>query len=491
MSIIKYIRALFTCAKPSVKPPKSTYSGATISPEPEQKLATGILYLPSPSMEHPIEAGNSGLSISISATSYTSGVLEPTAEELDECFGQVVCFISQDPERTIKRKTKSVEQPFARLLDLDPTFMQIFGQTNSRPSALVKPLRAKIRTLIKEKSDFDLYLEALIKAVYLCDMENEIELRGHYKGTDFNIVSRHMLTSKKVAKALIGLPLDYTTIGYARFPSFAKTDIKWITKRYGEPVSHTPPSYLVRSIKREAVIAYYHEQRNRNPLRYVCKDPALDSLEWSLKLDVEMCLAYHKAWYEKIKAQRALKDQSETYIVEALKVTTGQFVVADLETTGLDCAVHHITEIGALLCDALGNEIDRFEIIVNPGVSISKEVSKITGITNELVQTHGKSLNDAFERFALFVGPRPIFFHNAKFDSSFLRVASEKTGIVLDNPIFDTLTMARSTWKGLSSYSLAALSKEFGIDPPKHRAMMDVLTTHKVLLKIREQYSEL
>jgi DNA polymerase III epsilon subunit family exonuclease len=506
MSIIQFFISLFSSKKPSVKPSSSVNSEASIPSLLEQNVSDwntlpprSIYEIPTPKRATNVsvkdlgtqtfKADGSGLSFTISAISRTNNCTEPTATELEECFEQVVCFIAAEPKSANENTSKNVESPFLRLLESDPSFQQVFNSNYVQSGALIKPLRAKIRALVKEKSDIDLYLDALIKAVYLHDMAKEITLRGQYRNTEFNIVSSDRLITKKVVKALMDVPLDYATIGYKLFPSFGKTDIKWISKQYGEPEAHTRPSSLIRSIKRAAVIAHYQAERKNNPSHYVCKDQASDSLEWSLKLDVKMYLGYHKEWYERVKSRTVLEDQSKNYVEEALKVTSGQFIVADLETTGLDANKHHITEIGALLCDATGDEIARFEVVVNPGVFIPNESTQITGITNELVRTYGKSLVNAFQDFALFVGSRPIFFHNAKFDSGFLRVASEKTGINLENSIYDTLTLSRNTWKGLSSYSLAALCKELGIDPPKHRAMMDILATHKVLLKIREKHT--
>lgn len=89
---------------------------------------------------------------------------------------------------------------------------------------------------------------------------------------------------------------------------------------------------------------------------------------------------------------------------------------------------------------------------------------------------------EAMKAFLVFVGARPVFFHNAPFDMRFIKAASSTTGLKFTNPVHDTLPMARAAWPGLGSYKLSLLAENVGAPAPTHRGLADVKTTSAVLL---------
>ncbi|MBQ9778770.1 MAG: PHP domain-containing protein, partial [Clostridia bacterium] len=62
-----------------------------------------------------------------------------------------------------------------------------------------------------------------------------------------------------------------------------------------------------------------------------------------------------------------------------------EFVVFDIETTGLNKQECGITEIGAVLVKD-GEILERYNTFVNPETHISEEITKLTSITNEMVK---------------------------------------------------------------------------------------------------------
>lgn len=156
-----------------------------------------------------------------------------------------------------------------------------------------------------------------------------------------------------------------------------------------------------------------------------------------------------------------------------------QFIAVDTETTGLDPRKGaRLTEIaavtvlsGEILEDAL------FRELIDPGVSIPASISKLTGITNEMVK--GKpDVKEALERFFAWVPREAILvFHNAPFDLSFLNHFAEKNQLAgLENAYCDTMEL----WiilKGKRS-RLDTILNHFGIVLPhemRHRAIGDAL----------------
>jgi DNA polymerase III epsilon subunit-like protein len=63
-----------------------------------------------------------------------------------------------------------------------------------------------------------------------------------------------------------------------------------------------------------------------------------------------------------------------------------RYIASDTETTGLDPESDRIVEFGAVLFEN-GVPADSFQCYVNPGVSISEEISALNHISDEILQT--------------------------------------------------------------------------------------------------------
>lgn len=107
--------------------------------------------------------------------------------------------------------------------------------------------------------------------------------------------------------------------------------------------------------------------------------------------------------------------------------------VFDFETTGIPDwkqpseAGHqpHIVEVAALLCDAAGNIIDRYQAIVRPnGWEISPEMVAIHGISQEQAMDEGIPEIEALDGFLAIHARASIrAAHNATFDDRIARIA--------------------------------------------------------------------
>jgi DNA polymerase-3 subunit epsilon len=122
---------------------------------------------------------------------------------------------------------------------------------------------------------------------------------------------------------------------------------------------------------------------------------------------------------------------------------------------------------------------------------VPPRITGITGITQADVDRDGQPLAQVIRDFLAFVGDDPLFFHNARFDGSFLKRAAEQTGHRLDNRIFDTLPLAQEAWPTLDSYKLAVLAKHVDASEPAHRALADTRTTVRVLQAARRAVGRL
>ncbi|MFW6230980.1 MAG: PolC-type DNA polymerase III [Nanoarchaeota archaeon] len=157
-----------------------------------------------------------------------------------------------------------------------------------------------------------------------------------------------------------------------------------------------------------------------------------------------------------------------------------EFVILDLETTGLSKQHHTITEIAAVKVKD-GIIIDKFESLVNPGVRIPAFITQLTGIDNEMVKD-APSLDEALQRFLTFLGDAVIVAHNAQFDYGFLsHHAKTLLDHTLENRIVCTKRLAGFLLPQLKSRKLGSICSHMNIiNEQAHRAMSDVKATYQI-----------
>lgn len=156
-----------------------------------------------------------------------------------------------------------------------------------------------------------------------------------------------------------------------------------------------------------------------------------------------------------------------------------EYVVFDLETTGLNARKCGITEIGAVRLKK-GEIIDTFCTFVNPGQPISAEITAKTGITDAMVKD-APDMGTALGMFQAFAGDTHLAAHNAAFDLSFIYTHGEDYGIHFKNPCLDTLWLFKRVMPGHRSYSLGKFAADFGIEFRHHRALDDAEATAKLM----------
>ena len=94
------------------------------------------------------------------------------------------------------------------------------------------------------------------------------------------------------------------------------------------------------------------------------------------------------------------------------------YVVFDLETTGFNPEVCEIIEIGALKYRK--NElVEELSVLVKPKVKIPDEITKITGIDDDMVK-EAITIEEAMPMFINFIEDLPLIAHNSSFDLSFI-----------------------------------------------------------------------
>ena len=170
----------------------------------------------------------------------------------------------------------------------------------------------------------------------------------------------------------------------------------------------------------------------------------------------------------------------------ATPLERAEFVVVDLETTGLRPETSRIVEIGAVRVKGL-ELADSFQTLANPGVPLGPQIEALTGITDAEVR-RAPPVRLAVRRFLEFAGPEAaLVAHNARFDMAFLdRETLGLTGRRLAAPVVDTVGLARVLLAGrIGRASLAALSQFYGTSAqPCHRALPDAQATAEILVAL-------
>jgi len=161
-------------------------------------------------------------------------------------------------------------------------------------------------------------------------------------------------------------------------------------------------------------------------------------------------------------------------------------VALDLETTGLDPNRDAILEIGAVRFK--GHRIeDEWTTLINPQRAIPPFITKLTGITNAMVQGAPR-IEEVLDQLAEFVGQAPVLGHNVGFDLGFL----QRYGLFKDNEPLDTYDLAAVLLPTASRYNLGALGQLLSIPlPATHRALDDARVTQAVYNRLFEMAVDL
>lgn len=182
-------------------------------------------------------------------------------------------------------------------------------------------------------------------------------------------------------------------------------------------------------------------------------------------------------------------DYHNFFIIISIILKNKDYVIVDIETTGLSKERHHITEIAAVQFD--GKKIvNKFQTLINPQTPIPAFITKFTGITNNMVK-NAPTIDQVLPSFIDFLGDHIFVAHNATFDYGFLNYNGIKH---VDTPIHNftlcTRRLANRLVPELPSKRLECLCQHFWITNQRaHRAMGDVMATVEVLqhfLKIME-----
>ena len=164
------------------------------------------------------------------------------------------------------------------------------------------------------------------------------------------------------------------------------------------------------------------------------------------------------------------------------------YVVVDIETTGLSSTENEIIEIAAIRYRN-GAETERFSQLVGTDSTLPLFISGLTGITKSMLAGRPR-IHEVIRSFSEFIGDDILIGHNiASFDSSFINQAyMQHLGKELSNSCVDTIRLFRKLYPDARIRSLEWLAEHYDVPYENaHRGASDCEITHACYQAIRKE----
>ena len=150
------------------------------------------------------------------------------------------------------------------------------------------------------------------------------------------------------------------------------------------------------------------------------------------------------------------------------------FSIIDVETTGYPH--NKITDISIYNTNSQ-KVVAEFHSLVNPDVAISSSITRLTGITNEMVRD-APFFYEIAKQIVNLTRDNVFVAHNVNFDFNVIKNEFKNLGYTYHRKKMCTVKLSRKLLPGHKSYSLGKLCKDLSIPIyGRHRAKGDALAT--------------
>lgn len=160
--------------------------------------------------------------------------------------------------------------------------------------------------------------------------------------------------------------------------------------------------------------------------------------------------------------------------------------VLDFETTGMMPAQGaRATEVAIVRLEG-GRIVDRFQSLMRTGVWIPPFITRLTGITNAMVDAAPPAA-EVMQAAAAFVGTLPLVAHNAAFDRQFWQAELALAGLPAPHAFACTVLLSRRIYPDAPSHKLGALVQHLGLPQAgrAHRALADAEMAAHLLARLQ------
>ncbi|MDB6079044.1 MAG: polymerase subunit epsilon [Akkermansiaceae bacterium] len=150
------------------------------------------------------------------------------------------------------------------------------------------------------------------------------------------------------------------------------------------------------------------------------------------------------------------------------------FCVVDIETTGLSPAADEITEIAVIRVDESLRITGELCHLVRISRPVPWHITRLTGISDSLLRTHGRPLTGVLEEIHDYLGDLPAFAHNARFDRGFLNASAARVAPARQFPLECSIPWFKRTLPPRKGYGLPVLAQALRVSGGgEHRALGD------------------
>ena len=155
------------------------------------------------------------------------------------------------------------------------------------------------------------------------------------------------------------------------------------------------------------------------------------------------------------------------------------YAIIDVETTGTGASYGKITEIAIVIHN--GQTVtETYNTLINPECNIPWNITRLTGITNDMV-TNAPKFYEVAKKIVELTAGKIFVAHNAQFDYSFIKEEFKRLGYDFKRKTICTVKLGRKLLPGHHSYSLGNICADLGIQiTDRHRAIGDALATAKL-----------
>ncbi|PXY83951.1 exonuclease domain-containing protein [Lactobacillus melliventris] len=167
------------------------------------------------------------------------------------------------------------------------------------------------------------------------------------------------------------------------------------------------------------------------------------------------------------------------------------YTMLDIETTGLNPYRDHVTEMGAVKVRNNKVVAEFSQLVVYPRSNrVPSFITKLNGITEELLLKKGIPVKEAMTAFRSFIGTDTIIGYNVNFDLNFLYDLTRKFHLPeLNNNYVDVLRLARVYYPMQHNRLLDCIQRAGIAQVEQHHGLADSLDTKKVYDDFRQHFT--